>query len=144
MLSNTCKYAIRAVIYLGFYYKEDEKIGIKQISDDLGIPMPFLGKILQGLAKKKLISSSKGPHGGFGLYKDSLKLTLYDIVVAVDGADIFCNCLIGNHLCQNGSNSCPVHEQYHSIRSSFVVFFKSQSVGMIVSKMNNPNDFMRL
>ena len=47
MLSNTSKYAIRAVIYLALYAGEEKKIGIKQISNELKIPTPFLGKILQ-------------------------------------------------------------------------------------------------
>jgi DNA-binding IscR family transcriptional regulator len=55
MLSNTCKYAIRALIYLANYAKDNQKIGIKKISEDLKIPSPFLGKILQSLAREKLI-----------------------------------------------------------------------------------------
>ena len=47
MISNTCKYAIRAVLYLAIHEKENEKIGIKKISEDLEMPSPFLGKILQ-------------------------------------------------------------------------------------------------
>ena len=62
MLSNTSKYAIRAVIYLALFAGKEKKIGIKQISTDLSIPTPFLGKILQTLAKHKLLSSTKGPH----------------------------------------------------------------------------------
>lgn len=56
MLSNTCKYAIRALIYLGRYSKNGEKIGIKKIAGDLGMPTPFLGKILQNLVKHKILS----------------------------------------------------------------------------------------
>lgn len=64
MLSNTCKYAIRSVIYLALNAQDGKKIGIKKISEDLEIPTPFLGKILQSLARQKLLSSTKGPHGG--------------------------------------------------------------------------------
>ena len=53
MLSNTCKYGIRAVLYLAMNTKKEKKIGIKQISQDLNIPTPFLGKILQSLVKHK-------------------------------------------------------------------------------------------
>nr|HPR60051.1 Rrf2 family transcriptional regulator [Prolixibacteraceae bacterium] len=69
MLSNTCKYAIRALIYLANYSKENKKIGIKKISEDLGIPSPFLGKILQSMAREKMLASTKGPNGGFSLGK---------------------------------------------------------------------------
>ena len=81
MLSNTSRYAIRAVIYLALKSKDESKIGIKTISKDLDIPTPFLGKILQTLAKHKILSSTKGPHGGFGLGRNP-----YDISFAMDGA----------------------------------------------------------
>jgi len=64
MLSNTCKYAVRALIYLGKYSVDGTKIGIKKISSDLIIPTPFLGKILQNLVKQKVLVSTKGPNGG--------------------------------------------------------------------------------
>ncbi len=144
MLSNTCKYAIRAVIYLAYHYEDGKKIGIKQISDQLNIPTPFLGKILQSLVKKKLLLSTKGPNGGFSLVEDGKRTTLYDIVIAVDGDDMFTNCLIGNHPCQSGNKTCSVHDSYHGLRSSFVTFFKSETIGNIVSKMENKDDFIRL
>jgi Rrf2 family protein len=84
MLSNTCKYAIRSVIYLSINAKENQKIGIKKISEELDIPTPFLGKILQSLARQKLLTSTKGPHGGFGMGKDPSEITLMNIVEIVD------------------------------------------------------------
>ena len=101
MLSNTCKYAIRSVIYLALHAQDGKKIGIKKISEDLEIPTPFLGKILQSLARQKLLSSTKGPHGGFGLGKDPMEISLMNIVEIVDGLDMFENCLIGNASLQN-------------------------------------------
>ena len=64
MLSNTCKYALRALIYLAKFSKEEKMIGIKKISEDLNLSSPFLGKILQNLVKQKLLVSTKGPNGG--------------------------------------------------------------------------------
>jgi len=59
MLSNTCKYAVRALIYLGKYSNDGTKIGIKKISSDLEIPTPFLGKILQNLVKQKILVTKR-------------------------------------------------------------------------------------
>ena len=69
MLSNTCKYALRALIYLGKFSEENSRIGIKKIAEDLSLSSPFLGKILQNLVKQKLLVSTKGPNGGFALGK---------------------------------------------------------------------------
>jgi Rrf2 family protein len=116
MLSNTCKYAVRAAIYLALKTDKTTKIGIKVISKDLSIPSPFLAKILQILAKNKLFSSTKGPNGGFGLLRDPFKITLYDIVILFDGNDIFEKCLISMRTCNEKGNPCPMHVTYEGIR----------------------------
>ena len=89
MLSNTSKYAIRAMIYLSLHAPAVKRIGIRQISGDLDLPAPFLAKILQVLAKNKLLNSNKGPNGGFSLAKDAGKITLFEIIRVIDGNDIF-------------------------------------------------------
>ena len=72
MISNTSRYAIRALIYLAVRTKNKEKIGIKKIADELQIPSPFLGKILQTLVKQSILASTKGPNGGFGVNDKTL------------------------------------------------------------------------
>ena len=105
MLSNTCKYAVRALIYLGKYSEDGTKIGIKKISADLLIPTPFLGKILQNMVKQKVLVSTKGPNGGFGLARKTSEISLYDIVKVVDGEDFFKNCLIGMQSCSTHADN---------------------------------------
>lgn len=99
MLSNSCRYGIRAVIYLARQPKNSGKTGIKQISSDLDLPTPFLAKILQELAKQKILLSSKGPHGGFSLLKDPRKITLLDIVKSIDGDEFFTGCVMHSGPC---------------------------------------------
>jgi Rrf2 family protein len=140
MLSNTCKYGIRAVLYLAKNARENKKIGIKQIAKDLDIPTPFLGKILQSLAKHKILSSTKGPHGGFGIGKDPDKISLLDIVLIIDGEDIFNVCLINVTSCKDhekGKAPCPVHNKFAPIRKNIVELFKKETIGSIVAETKN-------
>jgi len=65
MLSNSSKYAINAVIYLALHASPTKRLAPKDIAEALHIPTSFLAKILQTLARKKVISSNKGPGGGF-------------------------------------------------------------------------------
>lgn len=148
MLSNTCKYAVRAVIYLGINGLEGKKIGIKQISADLNIPTPFLGKILQNLARHKLLTSTKGPNGGFGIERDINSITLYEIILIVDGDTLFDTCLIGLRPCkknlEDNLNPCPVHEKFSALRASMKEYFTSETIGSIIGRMNNSTDFIEL
>lgn len=128
MLSNTSRYAIRAMIYLAAKSDSTKKIGIKQIAQDLDIPSPFLGKILQQLAKHKILDSTKGPNGGFSFPKNGDKITLFQIVEIIDGDDLFKKCLISLRSCQNEGIPCPLHNQYESIRNEINNLFQNQTI----------------
>jgi Rrf2 family transcriptional regulator, iron-sulfur cluster assembly transcription factor len=131
MLSNSCRYGIRAVIYLASQPATAGKTGIKKISNDLNLPTPFLAKILQQLAKQKILSSSKGPHGGFSLLKDPRKITLLDIVNTIDGNDVFTNCVMHNGSCegvQKDKKKCPLHEDYEKTRMELIRLFSNKTI----------------
>jgi Rrf2 family protein len=131
MLSSTCKYAIRAVIYLAVKSETGNKIGIKQISKDLNIPRPFLGKILQLLAKHKILSSTKGPNGGFGLGKNPAKILLMDIVEVIDGMDSFHKCVIGVKNCSEQESPCAIHTRYAKLRDEIRKIFEVETIELL-------------
>jgi Rrf2 family iron-sulfur cluster assembly transcriptional regulator len=144
MLSNTSKYAVRAMIYLALKTDGQTKIGIKKISADLNIPSPFLAKILQVLAKHKLLSSTKGPNGGFGLAKDSKRITLFEIVTIIDGNDIFEKCLISIRTCNEENTPCPLHEGYQPIREAIIKLFKEKVIGDLAYEIETKNQIIAL
>ena len=127
MISTTCKYAIRAVIYIAVN-NHKKKIGIKKISLDLNIPSPFLGKILQTLAKHRILSSTKGPNGGFSLGLDAKDIYLMDIIDIIEGRDSFEKCAIGVKYCREQENKCAVHKQYYKLREEMKQMFSSSNI----------------
>lgn len=147
MLSNTCKYALRALIYLAKFSKEEKMIGIKKISEDLKLSSPFLGKILQNLVKQKLLVSTKGPNGGFALAKPSGDITLWDIVTRVDGEEFFTNCLIRLEPCRTHDPSkplCPVHAQYDKLRSEIANFYQGTTLEIVGKDIEKYEDLVKL
>ncbi len=137
MLSNTSKYAVRAVIYLAANAQKNKKIGIKQIASELEIPTPFLGKILQSLAKQKLLTSTKGPNGGFGLGREPSKIKLIDIIDVIDGKDMFNTCLLSHKSCDHEEKVCPVHDKYAEIREQFYDLFKKTTLSSLMKDMKS-------
>ncbi|MCF6332269.1 MAG: Rrf2 family transcriptional regulator [Draconibacterium sp.] len=147
MLSNTCKYALRALIYLGNFSEENKRIGIKKISEDLSLSSPFLGKILQNLVKQKILVSTKGPNGGFALAKKASEISLWDIVTKVDGEEFFTNCLISLEPCQTHDPSkplCPIHAQYEKLRTEICTFYKDTTLEIIRGDIHKYEDFVTL
>jgi Rrf2 family protein len=140
MLSNSCRYGIRAVIYLASQPLSNGKTGIRKISNDLNLPTAFLAKILQQLTKQKILSSTKGPHGGFSILKDPRKITLLDIVNTIDGHDVFTNCVMHNGSCEGvkvDRKHCPLHEDYEKTRSDLIKLFSSRTIYDLVIKSDN-------
>ena len=139
MLSNSCRYGIRAILYLASKDARNNKIGIRQISEDLKLPTPYLAKILQNLVKHRILSSTKGPNGGFSLQRKPESITLLDIVKIIDGEELLTNCIIHNGSCNSVRKSmkpCPVHDDYSKIRTELINMFKGKTIAEIVKKAN--------
>lgn len=145
MLSNSCRYGIRAILYLAGKDPKKGNVGIKQISGDLELPAPFLAKILQDLVKHKILSSTKGPNGGFVLLRKPGSIKLLDIVKIIDGEGIFTNCIINNGTCSSvrkSMKSCPVHDEYGKIRADLVKLFRSKTIAELVQEINSSDSIV--
>lgn len=108
MLSNSCKYGIRAVLYLAFYSSASKKLSSKNVANFIDVPAPFLAKIFQNLSKHKIILSSKGPSGGFYMTEKETSKNLLDIIECIDGLGIFNDCFLGLPKCSD-ENPCAIH-----------------------------------
>ena len=108
MLSNASKYAILSTLYLAEHSDEERKISVKEIAENIDVPSPFLAKLFQQLVRGKIISSSKGPHGGFFLSEINKNKNVLDIIDNIDGLNKLNGCFLGLHECDS-SNPCPVH-----------------------------------
>ncbi|MEG0925230.1 MULTISPECIES: RrF2 family transcriptional regulator [Chryseobacterium] len=121
IFSNTCQYAIKACIILAL---EKRKIGIIEISEQIGTPTAFTSKILQQLTKNGLISSGKGRGGGFYLDdKQYEELSIRDIYENFEGKEVLSSCLLGLKEC-GGHNPCPIHHVAAQIKEKLMIMFQ--------------------
>ncbi len=127
MLSNACKYAVRAVIYLALNSDETTKYGVKKISEELEVPQPFLAQLLRKLATDRLISSAKGPGGGFFLNQANRDNSVWDIITVIDGTHKFDECYLGLARCDD-DNPCPVHHLVAPFKDSVLADFKGKTI----------------
>ncbi|HEX6430309.1 MAG TPA: Rrf2 family transcriptional regulator [Niastella sp.] len=128
IFSKTCEYAIRSVFFIAHKSAAGERVGIKEIATGIDSPEHFLAKILQDLSRKGLISSAKGPNGGFYMDAESLKRPLSEIVEAVDGNSLFYGCGLGLKECSE-INPCPLHHDFKDIRNRIHQMLNSITIG---------------
>ena len=143
MLSTTSKYAIRSVIYLALYASPENKKGLKEISTELGIPQPFLGKILQVLSRQQILDSSKGPHGGFTLKKAAIDISLMEIVDLIDGSEAFNECLIRTSTCKN-EYPCSLHDKVAAYRKGLRDTLLTETIADLASEFRKGNERIRI
>ncbi len=149
MFSNTAKYAMRAVIYMAMHQGDNDpaKIGIKKMAEDLDMPVYFLGKIMQTLAKNKILNSYKGPNGGFTFNVDPDELSLLDIVKIFDGTDVFDNCLLGLNLCKDNPEMrqiCPLADNLDTCVAKLYDYLDSKKVGQIAKSLKDIKEFVMI
>ena len=109
MLANSSKYALKALIFLVNNSSEEDKLQAKYIAESTGLPKPFLSKILQVLATKNYLSSSKGPNGGFYISETQLKNSLLDIIIEIEGKDRLHMCALNSDEC-DAQSPCAIHD----------------------------------
>jgi Rrf2 family protein len=83
-LSNKDRYAIGALFDLAFYAK-NRSAQVKDIAERQGIPPRFLEQIFQELKRVGLVTSKRGPQGGYALARPASEITLGDLIRALDG-----------------------------------------------------------
>ncbi|MBX3408714.1 MAG: Rrf2 family transcriptional regulator [Phycisphaeraceae bacterium] len=107
MISQTIEYALRAMIYLSSLAP-----GVASNSESIAartkVPHGYLSKVLRDLVVAELVSSQRGPNGGFSLAKPASEISMLDIVNAVDGIQRIKRCPLGNpaHI-----DLCPLHRR---------------------------------
>jgi Rrf2 family protein len=134
MFSKSCKYAIRAVLFLAINSSEDKKLGAKEIADELDIPKHFLAKILQQLSRHDLIASTKGTGGGFYLAENNLHGNLEAIIECMDGQAIFTSCILGLPVCSS-ENPCPLHHKFLNYREGLKETVSNQTIKDLATKV---------
>ena len=83
-VSRSTGYAVLAVGYIA-KNQGDGVVLSQSISKEYDIPLEYLLKILQQLVRANVLRSKRGPRGGFSLAKPTSKITMLEIIEAVDG-----------------------------------------------------------
>ena len=132
IFSKKCEYGMQAILYLAAKEK-GALVSAEEISKVLKIPREFISKILQSLKDSGLINSSKGKSGGFSLAKSSSRIKLIDIVAAIDGLELFDNCVLGFPEC-SPTHPCPVHDTWGTLRTQAYDMLNSETIDKLKEK----------
>jgi Rrf2 family protein len=112
----------------------DNGVQIQQLADATGISRPTMGKLINALARKRLVRTRRGVGGGVTLLKPSSRITLYDLCVVLDDPAIECRCMFGfGHCASDGA--CPPGCLCIAQHSKRLAFLKRTAVADVARAM---------
>ena len=142
MFSKACEYAIRATLYISAKSINGSKLGIKEIAKEIGSPVHFTAKILQTLSRDGIISSIKGPHGGFYLEPRAKPVFLNAIVEAIDGSEVLDTCSLGLKQCSDHF-PCPIHHDIMAYKNRLRNVINEKTIQQLALDLSNGNTFLK-
>ena len=131
IFSRADEYAIRAMTFLA-KQPAGRLAGAREISEAEEIPMQFLWKILQNLAKRRLIRSFRGSGGGYELAKPAEEMTLKMMLDGNGDPNRFRRCILGLPQCSD-ENACPLHEKWGELRSGVAAMLEKSTLADLAS-----------
>ena len=130
LLPQTAEYAVRAVLHIA-EHGDVRPLRVGQIADALDVPRNYLSKTLHQLARAGVLTSARGPNGGFRLAVASDQLTL-DRVVSTFTGPTTPRCLLRDTPCGD-SPTCAVHARWAPVAARLHDFFGATAVADLIA-----------
>ncbi|MBI4971037.1 MAG: Rrf2 family transcriptional regulator [Candidatus Omnitrophica bacterium] len=126
LYSKGCEYVIRALALVNAS-KEGRCFSVKDICRKARLPEWYTRKVFQSLVRNGYLEASRGPGGGYTLKVHPSKISLLNMIRAVDGKDVLDQCMMSSGKCKN-KKSCVMHNKWIRIKESVVRELKSVTV----------------
>lgn len=138
MLSRTAEYALRAIVVLARQYGQPP-VSNDEIAAILGAPRNYLSKTMNTLSRSGIVTSIRGPGGGFSLAIAPEMLTIGDI------ADVFteplpqgARCLVQDGRC-NPRRPCFAHRRWTEIQEATRAPLRSARISELCQSTSHPS-----
>ncbi|NMW84810.1 Rrf2 family transcriptional regulator [Peptoniphilus sp. AGMB00490] len=129
-ITQETDYAFRIVRYLA--ENEGNVIGAPQIAENEGVTKRFTLRILRKLNLAGITDAKRGSKGGYYLKKPKEDITLYDILIAIDGPIVINRCLQEDSFCSKNKSgnvgNCKFHGTLAKIQSNIIKMFENETI----------------
>ncbi|MFD1007592.1 Fe-S cluster assembly transcriptional regulator IscR [Oceanisphaera ostreae] len=130
-LTSKGRYAVTAMLDVALY-GDTGPVSLANISERQGISLSYLEQLFARLRKHGLVSSVRGPGGGYRLGLEQADISVGAIIIAVDESVDATKCQ-GKGDCQNGSQ-CLTHSLWCALSDRISDFLEGISLAELVSQ----------
>ncbi|MBK7951841.1 MAG: Rrf2 family transcriptional regulator [Deltaproteobacteria bacterium] len=127
LLSQTSRYALRAVAYLGECFAEDRSVPVGEIADAVDVPRNYLLEDSAPAGASGDPVSERGPRGGFRLARAPRTIRLVEVVAPLEPAFTERSCLLGRPSCSD-TDPCVAHDRWRHLADEVSDFLESTSL----------------
>ncbi|HUM16171.1 MAG TPA: Rrf2 family transcriptional regulator [Candidatus Nitrosotalea sp.] len=125
-------YGLMAIHFIASH-GDDGAVSAKRIAEEFHIPPERLAKILQRLAKKKLITSHNGPKGGYVLTRPASVITVGQVVRALEGPLSVVSCMTEHDDCPQFAR-CNLRGPVQKIQASITHVLDSMTLAELAAE----------
>ncbi|WNC69462.1 Fe-S cluster assembly transcriptional regulator IscR [Thalassotalea nanhaiensis] len=136
-LTSKGRYAVTAMLDVAIH-AESGPVPLADISERQGISLSYLEQLFSRLRKHGLVSSVRGPGGGYRLGRCSATIAVSDVINAVDESVDATKCA-GQGNCQAG-HKCLTHDLWNDLSNRIADFLSS----ITLSELVNQGDVQRV
>lgn len=136
-LTTKGRYAVTAMLDLSINHSESA-ITLSNISERQGISLSYLEQLFSKLRKNDLVSSTRGPGGGYRLSRPADEITVLDVILAVD-ENVDTRACKGKADCNN-NKKCLCHKLWESLSAQIQGYLDSITLAQVVTDFNNDSD----
>jgi Rrf2 family protein len=129
MFSQTVEYALRAAVCLA--QNDQTPLTTQQIAAMTKVPASYLSKVLQLLGRADLITATRGIGGGYVLNVAPEKLSILEVVNAIDPIRRIKTCPLG--IGSHGTNLCPLHHRLDRVLADAETAFRTTTLAELIS-----------
>ena len=140
MISQTAEYALRAVACLAL--ELDSSVTTEQLAKITKIPSGYLAKVLQSLGRAELVRSQRGLYGGFVLARPPHRITLLEVINAIDPIRRIRSCPLQLKSHQKGL--CPLHRRLDNAMAVLERTFQDTTIADLLDDSTGPKPLCEL
>jgi len=134
-LSTKGRYAVMAMVDLASHEAGAKPVSLADIAERQEISLSYLEQLFAKLRRNGLVTSVRGPGGGYRLSRAAAELRVADIIVAVDEPISATRCQTGSAKgCAKDGARCVTHDLWEELGRQIHVFLSSVSLADVVEK----------
>ncbi len=127
-VSSRADYGVRALFDLAQHYGQGPTQS-RDIAARQEVPEAYLHQVLGALNRAGLVRSTRGPLGGHELARSPGEITLWDVLMVLDGPDRRAHPHPGR-----AANGDVVHEVWHDLQCRSIEFLRSISLATLLER----------